>query len=138
MSVQAQGLPDQDRYREDNVFLSLTFPDGSVGTVAYFAGGDQAYSKERVEVFGDGRVAILDNFRRLEMSQEGRRRVRRAWLRQDKGFRGEWETFVKSVAQGKPPPIPYDHLFAVTQASFAAVESLRSRNTVAIKPLPSI
>ena len=61
VSVSAHGLPDAGRYREDNVVLTFTFPDGSIGTVSYLANGDKAFSKERLEVFGGGAVAVLDD-----------------------------------------------------------------------------
>jgi predicted dehydrogenase len=133
--VQSKGLPDDERYQEDNVLLTFEFPDGSVGTIAYLAAGDQAFPKERLEVIGGGRVAVLDDFRRLETFSRGRRRVQRSWLRQDKGHRAIWQTFVNAIMNGGPPPIPYDQLFAVSMASFAAVESLRSGEAVTLKPL---
>lgn len=130
--VQAKGLPDQGRYCEDNVIITLEFPDGSLGTVTYLAGGDQAFPKERVEAIGGGRVAVLDDFRSLETYHAGGRKVHRSRLRQDKGHRAEWEAFVAALTRGEVPPIPYDHLLAVTQASFLAVESLRSGEGIAL------
>ena len=135
VQVECRGLPDEGRYQEDNVVLTLTYPDGSLGTVAYLAGGDRGLPKERIEIFGGGRAAVVDDFRRLETYNDGRRRLRRAWLRQDKGYRAEWEMFAAAVAAGGPPPIHYDQLFAVTMASFAAVESLRSGEIVTLKSL---
>src|SRR4030042_123421 len=67
ISVHAQALPDDGRYREDNVVMVFTFADGSLGTVNYLANGDKAFPKERVVVFAGGRVAALDDFRTLEM-----------------------------------------------------------------------
>ena len=133
VSVTAHGLPDGGKYREDNVSLTFTFPDGSVGVVDYLANGDRAFPKERVEVFCGGGVAVLEDFRRLELVRDGKRRVVRSALRQDKGHAGEWQAFVRAVRAGGAPPIPYDHLIGVTQATFAAVESLASGNAVAIR-----
>jgi predicted dehydrogenase/threonine dehydrogenase-like Zn-dependent dehydrogenase len=130
--VQAKGLPDQDRYCEDNVIMTFEFPNGSLGTVTYLASGDRAFPKERVEAIGGGRVAVLDDFRSLEIYQNSGRKVHRSRLRQDKGHRAEWEAFVAALTQGEVPPIPYDHLFAVTQASFLAVESLRSGEEIVL------
>ena len=126
VSVVARGLPDGGRYREDNVVLTFTYPDGSIGTVSYLANGDKAFPKERVEVFCGGRVGVLDDFRTLELVHDGRRQVTRARLRQDKGHRAEWEAFVRAITSGGPPPIPYAQLIGVTEATFAAVEALRS------------
>lgn len=132
ISVTASGLPDLGRYREDNLVITFTFPDGSLGTVSYLANGDKAFPKERVEVFGAGSVAVLDDYRSLEMVRDGRRKVVRSRLRQDKGHSEEWHQFSQSILAGGPPPIPYEQLFGVTLATFAAVEALRTGERVAI------
>ncbi len=105
---------------------------GSLGVVSYLANGDKAFPKERVEVYAGGRVAELDDYRSLEMIHGGRRKVIRSRLRQDKGHRAEWEAFAAAILAGGPPPIPYEHLFGVTRATFASVESLRSEKKVMI------
>ena len=132
LKVSASGLPDAGRYREDNLSLTFSFPDGSIGTLSYLANGDKAFAKERVEVFCAGRVAVLDDFRSLELVQQGKRQVQHARLRQDKGHQAEWQAFSSALLAGGPPPIPYEHLFGVTRASFAAVQALRSGQTVQI------
>jgi len=132
VAVTAHSLPDGGSYREDNVVLTFEFADGSLGTVSYLANGDKSFPKERVEVFAGGRVAVLDDFRSLEMVHNGRRKKISSRLRQDKGHAAIWQAFVDAILQGGQPPIPYDQLFGVTQASFAAVQSLRSGEKVAI------
>jgi predicted dehydrogenase/threonine dehydrogenase-like Zn-dependent dehydrogenase len=126
ISVSAVGLPDDDRYRQDNVQLTYTFPDGSLGTITYLANGDKAFAKERLEVFCGGKVAVLDDFRTLETVQNGHRETAQSRLRQDKGHRAIWEAFTNAILAGGPPPIPYSHLFGVTRATFAAVDALRT------------
>ncbi len=125
LRVSAQALPDDGKYRQDNVTLTLTFPDGSVGVVDYLANGDKSFPKERLEVFCGGRVAVLEDFRTLEVVYEGRRKRWRS--RQDKGWRGEWLALVHALTTTLTPPIPYDHLFGVTRATFAALASLARR-----------
>jgi len=136
ISVVAQALPDDSHYREDNVVMLFSFADGSLGTVNYLANGDKAYPKERVEVFSGGRVAALDDFRTLEMVHQGKRQVVHSALRQDKGHRAEWEAFSSTIRTSGPPPIPYEHLFGVTEAAFAAVDSLRERKHFMIGTVP--
>jgi predicted dehydrogenase len=134
VAVYAQAAPDGGRYRQDNVVLTFGFPDGSLGVVSYLANGDKAFPKERLEAFCGGRVAVLDDFRSLELARDGRRDVTRARLRQDKGHQAIWGAFSAAILSGGAPPIPYDHLLGVTQASFAAVEALRTAQTVRIAP----
>lgn len=112
-------LPNSGRYRDDNLAATLTFADGSVGTMTYTATGDKSFSKERIEIFTGGRVAILEDFRELVLIQDGRRRARKSRLRIDKGHRGEWAAFVQSLRSGGPQPIPLEDLVNVTLATMA-------------------
>jgi len=132
ISVTAMGLSDDGRYREDNVILTFTYPDGSLGTISYLANGDKSFAKERVEVFSSGRVAVLDDFRTLELIRAGKRQSTRSWLRQDKGHQAAWQAFLNAIRKGTPPPIPYDQLVGVTRATLAAVESLHCGQAVNI------
>ncbi|MEA3439444.1 MAG: bi-domain-containing oxidoreductase [Chloroflexota bacterium] len=130
VAVTAHGLPDDGHYQEDNVVITLSYPDGSLGTVSYLANGDKTFPKERVEVFCGGRVAVLDDFRSLETVSNGKRQTYRARLRQDKGHHGEWLAFRDAILNGGPAPIPYDQIVGVTRGTFAAVQSVRSGDTV--------
>jgi predicted dehydrogenase/threonine dehydrogenase-like Zn-dependent dehydrogenase len=123
-SVSAVGLPDGGKYREDNLSMTFTFPDGSVGVVDYLANGDKSFPKERLEVFCGGKIAVLDDFRSLETIHNGKRKfIQQA---QDKGWQDEWLSFAKTIRDGGEPPIPYEHLIGVTYATFAAVESVHT------------
>jgi len=132
VSVNALGLPDEEHYLEDNVILSFNFPDGSIGSVTYLANGDKVFPKERVEVFCSGQVAVLDDFRKLEIFNAGKHRVSRSRLRQNKGHQREWQVFINAIRNGGPVPIPYSELFAVSQASFASVTALRTKRLIDI------
>ncbi len=124
VTVSAQALPDNGQYCHDNVLITLTFPNGSTGSIAYLANGDKSVPKEYVEVFCGGRVAILNDFRRLDLSHNGRRQTLRARLGQDKGHQHAWAAFLNAVRNGSQPPIPYDQLTGVTRATFAALQSI--------------
>jgi predicted dehydrogenase/threonine dehydrogenase-like Zn-dependent dehydrogenase len=134
-SIMAKGTPSDDRYREDNVILMFKYQNGSVGTITYVANGDRSLPKERLEVFGGGSVAILDDFRRLELISDGRKSVRKNRWRQDKGHRPEWEAFMRAVREGGPPPIPYQELFDVSLASILALDALRSGSEIQFEPM---
>jgi len=130
VSVNAHALPEVGKYRSDNVSMTFTFPDGSLGVVDYLANGDKSFAKERLEVFCAGRIAILDDFRSLEMIADGKRRnISRA---QDKGWVNEWKAFAQAIRAGGEPPIPYEQLIGVTKAMLAAIDSLRSGMQVSI------
>jgi predicted dehydrogenase len=118
-SVSASVLPNTGRYADDNLAATLRFADGSIGTIVYTANGDKSFSKERVEVFAQGRVAVLDDFRRLEVVRDGKRTTAKSRLRVDKGHRGEWSAFVDAIRKGGPSPISLAEIVNSTLATFA-------------------
>ncbi len=131
VSVSARALPNLGKYKDDNVSMTFVFPDGSIGAVDYLANGDKSHPKERLEVFCEGTIAILDDFVSLTVVQNGKKKTQSA--SQDKGWKAEMEAFAAAVKNGGEPPIPYAHLFGVTRASFAALDSLRlNGETVAV------
>jgi predicted dehydrogenase/threonine dehydrogenase-like Zn-dependent dehydrogenase len=119
VEVETRSLPNPGQYSNDNVVCSLRFADGSLGTISYLANGDKSYSKERIEVFGGGNVAVLEDFRRLELVRGGKKRVFRSRLRQDKGHRGEWDAFIAAVSTGAASPIPFREIVNTMLATFA-------------------
>jgi predicted dehydrogenase/threonine dehydrogenase-like Zn-dependent dehydrogenase len=130
VKVSAHALPNNGKYKEDNVSMTFTFADGSIGVVDYLANGDKSMPKERLELFCGGMVAVLDDYVSLTTVKDGKRKEER--IAQDKGWRAEMAAFAESVRAGKEPPIPYEQIIAVTKSTFAAVESIRSGNGVEI------
>jgi len=103
--------------RSDKITFTMTFADGSFGTVHYLANGHKSFPKERVEVFCAGRILALDNFRALRgYGWPGFKTMR--LLRQDKGHSAEVQKFIESIREGKESPISAEELFEVTRVSF--------------------
>ncbi len=124
--VSAEAIEGDTRYRgDDNVSITLRFADGSIGTVVYTALGDGRLAKESLEVFGEGRVARLDDFRTLELYANGAVEKSRS-SNQDKGFEEELRRFLAALSGGGEIPIPYAQAVATTRATFAALASLRT------------
>lgn len=108
---------------DDCVGLLLRFGDGSTAAVQYLANGHRAFPKERVEVFGGGRILQIDNFRSLKgWGWKGFRGLRR-W-RQDKGQVACAKAFLDSVREGRPPPVDFDELVEVSRVTIEVAESL--------------
>jgi predicted dehydrogenase/threonine dehydrogenase-like Zn-dependent dehydrogenase len=135
VEVETRALSNPGRYSNDNVVCSLRFADGSQGTVSYLANGDRSFSKERIEVFGGGRVAVLEDFRRLELVRNGKRQVLRSFLRQDKGHRGEWEAFAAAIKNGTESPIPFREIVSTMMATFALEQSRCLGQAVAVEEM---
>lgn len=110
--------------RDDQALITLRHANGSISSIAYWAGGDRALPKERIEIAGGGRMAIIEDFRTILLAADGRVRKRRLGT-QDKGHNAELRAFLSAARSGGPAPIPWTHLRAVTLASILAVRSLR-------------
>lgn len=118
------GGPNAPKITDDQCFITLRHANGSISNIAYQAGGDRAFGKERVEVLGGGRVAVIDDYREVITVARGRSKKQK--MKQDKGHNAEILAFAKALAAGCPSPIPWDELRSITLASILAVKSLRT------------
>jgi predicted dehydrogenase len=122
--AQSGGLETSD----DNVFITMRHQNGSVSSVSYQAAGDRSTPPERVEVFGGGRSAVIDNWAMVELYRDGRRDTVRGG--KDKGHAAALAAFLQGCRTGGAWPIPWTDLYAVTWASLMAVRSLREGGPV--------
>ena len=109
---------------KDTLSLQLSFEDGSLGTLHYFANGSKAFPKERLEVFAGGSVLQLDNFRRLNGYGWPGFSGERLW-RQDKGQKACAAAFIAALREGKPSPIPLEELLEVGRVCIEIETALR-------------
>jgi predicted dehydrogenase len=112
--------------------VSIRFANGTEGTISYLANGDRGVSKERLEIFGGGAVAVLEDFRQLELSRNGKKETIRSRWRQDKGHRAEWAAFVRSIRVPTAPAISFDDLVCSTLATLRVQESISMGQRVAV------
>jgi predicted dehydrogenase len=114
---------------EDNVEISVGFSGGSLGTITYTALGTKTFSRERVEVYCDESVAVLEDFRRLEFIKGAKKKSTKLWS-QDVGYFNELEHFLK-VSASDFEKVLHDAVLT-TLTTFAAVSSLRTHKNVAV------
>jgi len=126
--VQARsvGGSPSDGIRDDKATITLSFADGSIGTIHYLANGDKGFPKERLEIFCGGRILVLDNFRRLIGYGWKGFRGEKLW-RQDKGHAAEAAAFVSAGEKGGSPPIPFEELVEVTRTTFEIARRVGGR-----------
>lgn len=117
----------------DNVAMSFSFADGSVGSLLYNTVGDKSAPKERLEVYGGGNVGTLDDFRELTIFQKGKRSKTKA-ANQNKGQAPMMAATVEAFRAGAESPIPFDELTDVMRAVFAARRSIVEGTVVEIAP----
>ena len=113
----------------DNVVATLKFANGALGTISYLANGDKSASKERMEVFGGGSVAVLEDFRHLELVRNGRKQIIARALGTGQRPQGEMQAFVDALKGKTPAPIPLEQIIGSTLATLAAKELLSDGTT---------
>ena len=127
-SVQARRMGDTDAeaITEDKASITLSFADGSFGTIHYLANGGSAFPKERIEVFTSGRTLQLNNFLKLRGFNWRGFRKQNLW-RQDKGQTACSAAFVKAIENGGTAPIAAEELFEVAEVTIKVAEILRAQ-----------
>jgi predicted dehydrogenase len=131
--VHASAVGDQSRLPADpdNLAVQLRFADGSVGAILYASGGSGEFGKERLEVFGGGISAAIDNWRKLTVRGPGVRIDETRWLSAAKGHAEEMAAFIDAIRTGTMP-IPFAAQVNVTRATFAVQASLREGAPVSV------
>jgi predicted dehydrogenase len=123
-AIQAQAIQvDAPPYSpRDNFVATIRFEDGSVGTLTYTALGAVEYPKEQLEVFSDGRVLALDDYRRLNVS--GSKAAGLTSTAQEKGQKEELAALAKAIRDGGPWPIPLWQQLQAMRIAFAVEPAL--------------
>ena len=122
-SVCMSSLGKNPSAQTDNCSILLKFLNGDNGVVNYFANGSKAYSKERVEVFFDEKVLVMDNFR--ETKGYGTKGFNKLKTKLDKGHKRQFDSLVNYVQNGGETMIPFEEIVNVSIASFAAIRSMK-------------
>ncbi|KJS18994.1 MAG: dehydrogenase [Hoeflea sp. BRH_c9] len=116
-------LPRNDDVPPDTLSFTLRFEDGSIGTIHYFANGNGAFAKERIEAFSDGRILVLDNFRKLTGFGWPGFSSMRLW-RQDKGQKAAARAFLDGIRSGQPP-VPFAELMEISRVTIKVAEAAK-------------
>ncbi len=117
----------------DSVMINIQYADGSIGVVNYLSGGDKSFGRERIEVYADNTIAVLEDWRSLVVSKSGKRHKYGSAIKQDKGFNPEVETFLTAIKKGESLPVPFNEVVTGMRTALAAVESLRTGMPIEIR-----
>jgi predicted dehydrogenase/threonine dehydrogenase-like Zn-dependent dehydrogenase len=129
VAVQAEAIASASPQwlRNENFVATVRYADGSICTLTYTALGAPEYPKERMEIFADGAVLSLDDYRALAVS--GRREDGWVSERADKGHAAELKAFSEGITEGNWP-ISLEDQVAATRISFLVERALH----VSVKP----
>lgn len=117
-SVEARAIKPATAYYSpsDNFVATLTFEDGSVGTLMYTALGSREHPKEQCDVYVDGKVLALEDYRRLTIAGAADKGLDTRLPA--KGHKEALEAFARTLQQEAEWPIP---LWQQVQASEIAI-----------------
>lgn len=107
----------------DNVIATVTYENGSIGSVSYLTQGGSRLPKEQLEVFGGGCAARLENFESVVFYEAtDSRRVKSS--RVDKGQGAQLSAFIEAVQRRAPMPVPLECLFDTTLTTLGVAQAL--------------
>lgn len=115
----------------DNASILVKMQNGSTGIVNYFSNGAKSYVKERLEIFSQEKVLIMDNF--IKTTGYGVKGFSKLKTKLDKGHKEQFDQIVQKIKKGSVELIPYEELINVTKASFAAIQSLKQGSWVSVE-----
>ncbi len=130
-AVCMNAMGENPQENTDNASILLRYENGTNAVINYFANGSKAYAKERVEVFSQERVFILDNWRKLEGF--GCKGFSKMSGTMDKGQKVEFSLLNDRTVNGGEAIIPFDSIINTTKASFAAIQSLKELRWIEVK-----
>lgn len=81
----------------DNVHMIIEYEDGSVAHIAYLSNGTKNWLSEKIEVFCENKVAVLTDFRKLQMSGNRGIKTKRLWFNSDKGHKTSINSFLDII-----------------------------------------
>lgn len=108
----------------DNIIVNLDMADGSIASITYAGCGDKSFSKERVEVFAQNSVCVIDDFRKAMFIRNGRAKSFKK-INQDLGYLGELKAFFQAVGEGGEIPVLFEEYILSSLVTFKIVESLQ-------------
>jgi predicted dehydrogenase/threonine dehydrogenase-like Zn-dependent dehydrogenase len=127
-SVMMNAMGENPAENTDNASILLKYENGSTGVVNYFSNGAKSYSKERVEVYFNNSTLIMDNFRVTKgYNIKGFNKLK---TKLNKGHKTQFSRLMTFLKEGGDPIMPFEDVINATKASFAAIESLKTKQWV--------
>jgi len=123
-SVSAVGAGGKILHPSENFTASIGFDDGSIASLTYTAAGTSEVPKERVEIFVDGKILEIDDFRSIRAAGV---KLAAAKSGADKGHRAELLAFARAARQGGEWPIPLWQQIQATEIALRVEEQLSPR-----------
>lgn len=111
--------------KNDNFVATIKYADGSVCTLTYTAMGAKSYPKERMEIFADGKVISMDDYKGVTIHGASHKPWNSATAQ--KGQLEELQALAKGLRGPGGWPISLKEMLQTTRLSFAVEEQIANR-----------
>jgi len=108
----------EDFSSQDNFVCTVSFAEGSVATLTYTALGSKDYPKEKMEIFTDGEVIVMEDFKTVEIIGTGERGVKTRVM--EKGLKEELYSFAMALKGESSCPNPLWQQIQAMEIAFAS------------------
>lgn len=108
--------------KNDNFVATIAYEDGSVATLTYTAMGDSSFPKESVDVFCDGAVYTIDDYRAFRSTNPAVKGFETKIT--DKGHEEELIAFAQAIMTGGEWPIPFWQQRQAMEIAFLVEEQI--------------
>lgn len=121
VSVSADAIQDSNNLY-NTVVINLKMKNGSIASINYFANGNKAVAKEKIEVFSGGIIAQIDDYKTLKIFGNKSKTIK--YKGQNKGHAKIVQIFLETIKKGSPPCISFDELYLSMLATFKVNQSI--------------
>jgi len=129
ISVSADSMNDLEGL-DNTVVINLKMLNGSVASINYFSNGNKSVSKEFIEVYSGGIIAQVDDFKTLKVFGKKLKTIK--YKGQDKGHANCVRSFIQSINDGTPCPIPFEESYLSSMATIKVNQSIRENRKITL------
>jgi len=131
-TVYAQRISGNDTtaINNDNVSVSLKFQDGSIATLIYTALGYKGYSRERTEIFFDGKTICSTDFKKTELHAQKNKVFKTSG--QEMGYKEELHDFFHCLRNETLTAVSFEDMVLTIRIIFAIEKSLAEGQPIAL------
>lgn len=119
---------DDPNTLNNTVCINMTFANGSIASINYFANGSKNLAKEQIEVFCGGTIARIDDFKSLTVYNQSENTTK--YKKQDKGHAEEMRLYLKSIKDGTDSPISFEQSCQSTFLTLKVLQSIKEKRSI--------
>lgn len=116
---------------QDTVSINIEYENGSIANICYFSNGNKNVPKERIEVFNNNTVFLINDFKSMEiLNEKGKKMIKVKG--QDKGHDKQFELITDALKTKKPFPISFEEIYHSTLVTLDSLKSIQEKRLVEV------